>query len=103
MTTIETSVTNTTIIDALPTPSSVLLQQGSFKIQSEHLERLAIVYVRQSSPRQVLNNRESRELQYGLVGLATSYGWHGDRILVIDDDQGRRPRTGLAFSDCWLK
>lgn len=93
MTTIETSVTNTTIIDTLPTPSSVLLQQGSSKIQSEHLERLAIVYVRQSSPRQVLNNRESRELQYGLVGLATSYGWHDDRILVIDDDQGKSGET----------
>ena len=39
----------------------------STKIRDRHWERLAIVYVRQSSPHQVLENRESRERQYALV------------------------------------
>lgn len=69
------------------------LEHGSSKIRLEHLERLAVVYVRQSSPRQVLNNRESRELQYGLARLASRYGWHEDRILIIDDDQGESAET----------
>ena len=58
------------------------------KIRNEHLEKLAIVYVRQSSPKQVLEHRESRERQYGLVELARTLGWPAERILVIDDDQG---------------
>jgi len=58
------------------------------KIRNEHLEKLAIVYVRQSSPHQVLEHRESRERQYGLVELAKALGWPAERILVIDDDQG---------------
>lgn len=66
---------------------------GVSKIRPTHLERLAIVYVRQSSHRQVLNNRESTELQYGLTKLAASYGWHEDRILIIDDDQGQSGST----------
>jgi len=63
------------------------------KIQPQHQERLAVVYVRQSSPRQVLENRESRELQYNLVRRAVAYGWHEDRVLVIDDDQGQSGST----------
>jgi hypothetical protein len=53
-----------------------------------HFGRLAIVYVRQSDPQQVLNHIESRERQYTLVGLAEALGWPRDRILLIDDDQG---------------
>ncbi len=63
------------------------------KIEPRHLERLAVVYVRQSSPRQVLNNRESRELQYNLVRRAVAYGWHEDRVLLIDEDQGKTGST----------
>jgi len=58
------------------------------KIRNEHLEKLAIVYVRQSSPKQVLEHRESRERQYALVEVASALGWPAERILVIDDDQG---------------
>ena len=54
------------------------------------LRRLAAVYVRQSSPGQVANNVESRELQYEFVERAVSLGWSRERIVVIDDDQGRR-------------
>jgi DNA invertase Pin-like site-specific DNA recombinase len=60
----------------------------SSKIRDHHWERLAIVYIRQSSPHQVLENRESRERQYGLATLAQQFGWPADRVLVIDEDQG---------------
>jgi DNA invertase Pin-like site-specific DNA recombinase len=53
-----------------------------------HFRRLAIVYVRQSDPQQVLNHVESRERQYALVDLAAALGWPRDRILLIDEDQG---------------
>ena len=60
----------------------------SQKIAWEHIERLAVVYVRQSSLHQVMENRESRERQYALVNYAESLGWSKDRVLVIDEDQG---------------
>lgn len=60
----------------------------SSKIRDRHWERLAIVYIRQSSPHQVLENRESRERQYALAQLAEQFGWSADRVLVIDEDQG---------------
>jgi DNA invertase Pin-like site-specific DNA recombinase len=53
------------------------------------LDRLAVVYIRQSSPQQVLDHTESRQRQYELVGHALVLGWPADRVLVIDDDQGR--------------
>lgn len=60
----------------------------SNKIETQHLARLAIVYVRQSSPRQVRENIESTQLQYDLARRAQSYGWSDDRIEIIDDDLG---------------
>jgi hypothetical protein len=60
------------------------------KIQPHHLARLAVVYVRQSTPKQVLDNRESTDRQYQLADRATSLGWPVDRVLVIDDDLGLR-------------
>ena len=53
-----------------------------------HLGLLAIVYIRQSSPQQIVDHRESRERQYALVNYAVALGWPRDRVLVIDDDQG---------------
>lgn len=61
---------------------------SAHKICPRHLERLAIVYIRQSSPHQVACNRESTDLQYQLRRRAVGLGWTEDRILVIDDDQG---------------
>jgi len=58
------------------------------KLNSQHRERLAVVYVRQSSMHQVQQNQESAQLQYGLVMHAERLGWPRERILVIDDDQG---------------
>jgi DNA invertase Pin-like site-specific DNA recombinase len=54
---------------------------------------LAIVYVRQSSPHQVLVNRESLELQYDLASKAMNCGWDRDRVRTIDSDLGRSGRT----------
>jgi len=60
----------------------------STKIRDRHWERLAIVYIRQSSPHQVQENRESRERQYALATLAQQWGWPAERVLIIDQDQG---------------
>ena len=67
-------------------PSSAM---RSDKIQGRHHERLAVVYVRQSTPQQVLNNQESTRAQYGLKTRATQLGWSAERVLVIDDDLGK--------------
>jgi DNA invertase Pin-like site-specific DNA recombinase len=54
-----------------------------------HRDRLAVVYVRQSTVQQVLDHQESTRLQYGLVDRAQALGWAADRVLVIDEDLGR--------------
>jgi DNA invertase Pin-like site-specific DNA recombinase len=59
------------------------------KICPQHVERLAVVYVRQSTMQQVLEHQESTRLQYGLVQRAVAWGWSEARVLVIDDDLGR--------------
>jgi DNA invertase Pin-like site-specific DNA recombinase len=61
----------------------------SDKIQSPHLDRLAVVYVRQSTLQQVHDHQESTRLQYGLVARAEAWGWHPERILTIDEDLGK--------------
>src|SRR3954468_8688013 len=61
----------------------------SEKVWPWHRERLAVVYVRQSTAQQVLDHQESTRLQYGLVSQAQALGWATDRILVIDDDLGK--------------
>ena len=59
------------------------------KIRAFHRERLAVVYVRQSTVQQVLDHQESTRLQYGLVSRAQALGWEASRILVIDEDLGK--------------
>ena len=59
------------------------------KLGARHLERLAAVYVRQSTAKQVRGNRESGRRQYGLVERAVEMGWARDRIRTIDGDQGQ--------------
>ena len=59
------------------------------KIQNTHCERIAFVYVRQSTPLQVIENRESTERQYHLRDRAIELGWPPSRVEVIDEDQGR--------------
>jgi DNA invertase Pin-like site-specific DNA recombinase len=63
------------------------------KIQSTHCERMAFVYVRQSTPLQVVENRESTERQYHLRDRAVELGWPPSHVEVIDEDQGRSGST----------
>ena len=58
------------------------------KIRREHLDRAAIVYVRQSSRQQVLEHSESTRLQYALAERAVALGWARSQVVVIDDDLG---------------
>src|SRR5438445_803037 len=66
----------------------------SEKIRPHHLERKAILYVRQSSAHQVLHNRESSALQYAMRDRLTALGW--SRIETVDDDLGRSAAGGVA-------
>src|SRR6201984_3675127 len=59
----------------------------SEKIRIQHLERKAILYVRQSSPYQVIHNLESQKLQYTMEARLHQLGWH--EIEVVDEDLGR--------------
>src|SRR3954465_7239941 len=65
------------------------------KIQARHCDRHAVVYVRQSTLRQVEQNRESTRLQYGLADRACRLGWRREQIMVIDDDLGRSAASAL--------
>jgi DNA invertase Pin-like site-specific DNA recombinase len=66
---------------------------ASEAIQPVHLTRLALVYVRQSSPHQVLANQESLKLQYDLRDRAHTAGWDASQVRVIDSDLGRTGRS----------
>src|SRR5271157_3515726 len=59
----------------------------SEKIRPQHLARKAMLYVRQSSPYQVIHNLESQKLQYAMEERLHQLGWH--EIEVVDDDLGR--------------
>jgi DNA invertase Pin-like site-specific DNA recombinase len=67
-------------------PSNLL---RSNKITDDHLTRLAIVYVRQSTQHQVLEHRESTARQYALADRAVVLGWPKTAVEVIDEDQAR--------------
>jgi DNA invertase Pin-like site-specific DNA recombinase len=66
------------------------------KLRAWHRDRLAVVYVRQSTPQQVLAHQESTRLQYGLVARAEAWGWPTERVLVIDDDLGKSGTSAVA-------
>jgi len=63
------------------------------KLKPWHLERKAIVYVRQSSPQQVVDHQQSTARQYGLVDRAAALGWPQAQVVVIDDDLGKSGQT----------
>src|ERR1700752_5432012 len=65
----------------------------SDKVRPHHLQRKAILYVRQSSAHQVLHNRESSALQYAMRDRLMVLGW--SEIEVIDDDLGRSAAGGV--------
>jgi DNA invertase Pin-like site-specific DNA recombinase len=66
------------------------------KIHPHHLERQAYVYIRQSSPQQVEQNRESQDLQYQLVRRAQALGWPEAQVVVIDEDLGKTAVTSVG-------
>ncbi|HTU21969.1 MAG TPA: recombinase family protein [Gemmataceae bacterium] len=63
------------------------------KLRPWHRDRLAIVYVRQSTPQQVMDHRESTARQYALAGRAVALGWSRDRVVTIDDDLGKSAQS----------
>ena len=69
---------------------------NSEKIRPHHLQRKALLYVRQSSAHQVLHNRESGALQYAMRDRLAALGW--SQIEVIDDDLGRSAAGGTQRS-----
>jgi DNA invertase Pin-like site-specific DNA recombinase len=71
-------------------------QQAHQKVTPAHLQRLAYLYVRQSSLRQVLENTASTARQYALRDRAVALGWPVERIRVIDGDQGQ---SGASAGD----
>ncbi len=82
---------------------------GNDKIRTDHRERRAYVYARQSSQAQLLHNRTSTERQFDLRGHAIELGWPSERVEVIADDLGRsgkfsENRTGFQrlVAECGL-
>ena len=57
-------------------------------VSLHHLERKALIYIRQSTPHQVLSNQESLRLQYALQQRALELGWRAEDIEIIDADLG---------------
>jgi DNA invertase Pin-like site-specific DNA recombinase len=73
------------------------------KIRPHHLERWAIVYVRQSQPQQVQRHRESAQVQANLQQRARDWGWPAERVRVLDGDQGCSGTTTAGRDDfAWL-
>lgn len=62
-------------------------------VHPNHVQRQAVVYVRQSSPHQALANQESLQMQYGLGQRAVELGWLADDVRVVDSDVGRTGST----------
>src|SRR4051794_24697302 len=72
------------------------MTMGQSKIPGAHLERLAVVYIRQSTLAQVRDHGESTLRQYALAGDAERLGWPAERVAVIDADLGLSGRGGPA-------
>jgi DNA invertase Pin-like site-specific DNA recombinase len=76
----------------VPVPAHLLALRPA-KVRDHHLDRKAIVYVRQSSPQQVAEHKESTARQYALADVAVALGWPRDRVEIVDADQGRTGQT----------
>jgi len=74
----------------------MLPDTAASKVTAAHLSRRALLYIRQSSLKQVIHNTESAIRQYDLRGKATALGWAADQITVIDIDQGQ---SGASAAD----
>jgi DNA invertase Pin-like site-specific DNA recombinase/acetolactate synthase small subunit len=73
-----------------------LMAARTAKVRDGHLNRKAIVYIRQASPQQVAEHKESAARQYALADLAVALGWPRDRVEVVDADQGRSGQTAAG-------
>ena len=69
----------------------MLPDTAASKVTAAHLSRTALLYVRQSSLKQVLHNTESAIRQYDLRGRAIALGWAADQITVTGTGQGVPP------------
>ena len=65
-----------------------MIREAHQKVTASHLGRLAYLYVRQSTLRQVLEHSESTKRQYALRERAVALGWPPERVVVIDRDLG---------------
>jgi len=74
---------------------------GDQKLQPQHLARKAVVYLRQSSGAQVLRNKESQHLQYGLVARARKLGF--SEVVVVDGDLGSSASVGARVREDFEK
>jgi len=72
------------------------MMNGEAKITGVHRDRLALIYLRQSSMAQVREHTESTTRQYGLAEEAVRLGWARPDVLVIDTDLGVSGRWGVA-------
>ena len=66
------------------------------QVTAAHLQRLAYLYIRQSTLRQVLEHAESTARQYALRDRAVALGWPHERIVVVDEDQGHSGATAAG-------
>lgn len=73
-----------------------MTQDAHQKVKASHLKRNAYLYIRQSTLRQVLENTESTQRQYGLRQQAVALGWPLERVIVIDTDLGQ---SGASAAD----
>jgi DNA invertase Pin-like site-specific DNA recombinase len=69
------------------------------KIKEYHKEKMAYVYLRQSTMGQVLHHQESTERQYALKDRALAYGWTGNKIRLLDGDLGISGTQGSNRED----
>ena len=69
------------------------------KIQPHHLERWALIYVRQSHPQQVQRHPESAQVQANLRQGARDWGWPAERIRFLDGDQACSGTTTAGRND----
>src|ERR1700733_6426150 len=76
--------------------SFMLTDAAPSKVTAAHLSRPALLYVRQSTLKQVIHNTESAIRQYDLRSKAIALGWTADQVTVIDIDQGH---SGASAAD----
>jgi DNA invertase Pin-like site-specific DNA recombinase len=73
-----------------------MIIETSQKVTASQLKRTAFLYIRQSTPRQVLEHSESTARQYALRKRAVALGWQNEQVVVIDSDLGQ---SGASSAD----